>query len=58
MLGMFFSNVFDAEVINDETEGDRSSFMREETWNALGLDVAGCFQVLDKAEVHTRPFKS
>ena len=51
MFGMFFANILDAKVVDNQTEGDGSGLMGEETWNTLGLDVSRGFQVLDEAVV-------
>ena len=40
MLGMLFSDVFYAEVIDDEAEADRASCVGPETWGGLALVVA------------------
>ena len=33
VVSMFFANIFDAEVIDNEAEGDGSGFVGEEAWN-------------------------
>ena len=42
---MFLANVFDAEVINNEHEGDRSYLVFEECGDPFGLMVAMLGQI-------------
>ena len=51
MLRVFFSDVFDAKVIDDEAEGDGARCVLEEAWDALGLDVAMSGKVGNKLVV-------
>eukprot|EP00978_Attheya_sp_CCMP212_P014422 scaffold36718_cov30-Attheya_sp.AAC.2 len=46
---MFLPNVLDAKIVDNQTESDGTGLMGEETRGALGLVVAGGFQVLDEA---------
>ena len=40
MLGMFFANVFDAEVINDEAETDGAPIVLSETRADFALPIS------------------
>ena len=48
MFGMFFANIFDAKVINNEAECDRAGGMLEESWDAFGLMIAVLGEVGDE----------
>ena len=45
VFGVFFANVFHAKVVDHETEGDRSGFVREETRSVRRRRVTLGFQV-------------
>jgi hypothetical protein len=45
MLCIFFSNVLNTKIVDDEAEGDRSSVMFEETMCELTLVVAVLFEM-------------
>ena len=40
MVGMFFTNILDTEVVNNEAELDRAGLVGEEASNMFGLMVA------------------
>jgi hypothetical protein len=39
MVGMFFANIFDAKVINHETEGNGCGDVGETSRGEFGLDI-------------------
>jgi hypothetical protein len=50
-VGVFLSDIFDAEIVNDSTEGDGTGFVTEKTGCVFARVVAGLGDVLDEALV-------
>ena len=48
---MLLANVFDYEVVYNQTERDGTPFVGEESWCVMGCMVSMCSQVFDEAIV-------
>ena len=51
VLGVFFANILHTKVVDHDSEGDRSGFVREETGSVRRLRVALGFQVEGQSRV-------